>query len=331
MKQYIYEFLEKFEYPAEAAECVKAAYEAVCGTVGKTACADTAQADARPSAKNHVEQKTGEGEDTSLDTAAEFRQLLSSYEQDMGCDFKHLVARMKLISEASGIHEYTGNLLLFICLSRQLGIYYEESGIDQSIWYTSMMDLRWKNAECHLVHGIWGTFVPSWYTRFFHMTRFGFEKLQFEIVAFGRNYQKGSLILTPDSQVLNVHIPRTGARLDRDSLNRSYKLGREFYEKRLDGKPVVFVCKSWMLYPRNLELLSEHSNLRGFMSDYDIIEHGQYPDYSEVWRLFDTAYTGKLDDLPGNTSLRRGYKSWMERGEKTGWGYGVSPSAGGQL
>lgn len=314
MKQYIHEFLEQFEYQAEAAECLEAAYEAI-QACGQEVDSEAVRAD-------------GQEANGKESTSEEFTKLLRCYKEDINCDFNYLVARMQLISKAAGIHEYTGNLLLFICLSRQLKAYYEETGIDLSIWHTSMMDLKWKNTECQLVHGIWGTFVPSWFTRFYRMTRFGFGKLQFETVAFGRNYQKGSLVLAPDSQVLNVHIPRTGTRLDRDSLNCSYKLGREFYEKRLEGRPLVFVCKSWMLYPRNLELLSEHSNLRGFMSDYDIIEQGDYPDYSEVWRLFDTAYTGKPDDLPGNTSLRRGYKSWITQGKKTGWGYGVSVSAG---
>jgi len=312
MRRYIIDFLNEFEYPAEAVGCLLQAYDAICTGTDGDAVSDDA---------------TGRLADKA-DTTAVFGKLLDAYKADIHCDFKQLVAEMKGLSEAVGIHEYTGNLLLFICLTRRLKQYYTEAGIDLAIWYTSMLDLKWKNIECQLVHGIWGTFVPDWYTRFFHMTRFGFEKLQFETVCFGHYYEKNGITLVPDSVVLNVHIPRTGTRLDRDSLNHSYDLGREFYREQFEGHPIVFVCKSWMLYPKNLELLSEHSNLRAFMSDYDIIEQGEYPDYTDVWRLFDTAYTGDSSKLPGNSSLRRGYKSWIERGEKTGWGYGVSLTAG---
>ncbi len=300
MKQYIDKFLDEFSYPEEAGSCLRQAYDGIAAR----------------------QQLSGE-----------FQKLLNSYKENhQKCDFKQMTAAMKMISAAAGIHEYTGNLLLFLCLSKRLKELYQEAGIEEEIWFTSMMDLKWKLAECKLVQDVWGTFVPDWYTKFYRMQRFGFEKLQFEIVTFGKTYEKNGVVLQPDNPVLNVHIPRTGGRLERDALERSYQLGREFFHRRFpdvwEGKPLVFVCHSWMLFPRNLELLSEQSNLRSFMADYDMIEQGEYADYSEVWRLFDTKYTGDLEKLPGNTSLRRGYKGWIERGEKTGWGYGVAVSAG---
>ena len=151
------------------------------------------------------------------------------------------------------------------------------------------------------------------------MQRFAFGKLQFEEAVFGRNYEKEGIVLTPESRVIKVHIPRTGTRLDCDSLKESYKKAKEFFV----NEPMVFVCSSWLLYPRNKEILSSHSNLFAFMNDYEIIEYGCYEDYTNVWRLFDMHYNGDVEQLPQNTSLRRAYADWIRKGEKVGWGFGV--------
>ena len=172
--------------------------------------------------------------------------------------------------------------------------------------------------ECKSVYDIWGTFVPIWYKGFYQMKRFGFGKLQFEVVPFGRNYEKGGVVLTPDSRVINVHIPRTGTRLDWESLRESYRKAKEFYHQ-----PPAFVCHSWLLFPRNKEVLSPQSNLFSFLADYEIIEQGFYDDYKEVWRLFDVNYNGDVEQLPQDTSLRRAYANWIRNKEKTGWGFGV--------
>ena len=59
------------------------------------------------------------------------------------------------------------------------------------------------------------------------------------------------------------------------------------------------------------------------MDDFDVFTSGEYSNYSEIWRLFDTEYDGDPDHLPANTSLRRAYVDLIRRGEKTGWGKGV--------
>ena len=170
---------------------------------------------------------------------------------------------------------------------------------------------------------IFSSIPAAWYEGFFRMNRFGFGKLQFERWRFGMHYEKDGLVLTPDSEVLNVHIPRTGTRLDPESLRSSYREAAAFYEKQWEGRPLVFVCHSWLLFPPNREVLSPTSNLYAFLSDYEIADWGEDPDYSEVWRLFDVQYEGDVEKLPQDTSLRRAYADWIRKGRKVGWGYGV--------
>ena len=65
------------------------------------------------------------------------------------------------------------------------------------------------------------------------------------------------------------------------------------------------------------------SNLLSFMNDYDIFTFGEYSNYAEIWRLFDTDFDGDPTHLPTDSSLRRAYVDLVSRGEKIGWGRGV--------
>lgn len=290
MREYLQWFFEAFEYPAEAAATLTAAYDAL-------------YADA--------------------DFAARFDEILSRYEESIECDIGKMIEDMGKLCADAQVNEYTGKLLMHIVMSERLREYYAEAGLDERIWFTSMCDLKYKAVECKLVYGVWGSFVSGWFGRFFHATRFGFEKLQFELIEFGDEYEKDGVKLTKGSKVINIHIPRTGGRLDEESMKKAFEQAAVFYRERYGLEQVVFVCGSWLLYPKNLEILSEKSNLRRFIGVFDVYKHGEYEDYSQVWRLFDKDYKGDVDALPQDSSFRRGYADWIRRGIPTGWGSGV--------
>lgn len=290
MREYLKEFFATFTYPAEAALELTQAYETV---VGKEEC------------------------------KAEFEALLKAYDENKNCDFAGFLNSMTEIAEKAGIHKYTGHLLLCICLSKKLKEYYAAEGIDEKIYFDSVCDLKWKLIECKCVYDIWGSFVAPWFDRFFNVTRFAIGKLQFETIPFEHNYEKNGVVLTPESIVINVHIPRTGTRLERESQLEAYKQAASFFKEKYQLEHVVFVCHSWLLFPKNKEILSPQSNLYAFISDFDIIEHAESDDYGEVWRLFDKNYEGDVEKLPQDSSFRRAYADWIRKGVKTGWGFGV--------
>ena len=288
MKAYLTNFVAEYDYPQEAREALIAAYDTIVSS-----------------------------------EAAAFEALLTEYATNPQPDAGGILARMQEISKASGVHEYTGALVLLICYSRQLKEFYRLAGIPEEIFKTSMLDLRNKLMECKLVRGVWGTFVAPWLAGYYNLSRFGLGRLQFEIRDFKDNYSKDGLTLTPESKVINVHIPRTGGRLDVDSRKRSYAMAAEFFSQRFGIEPIVFYCSSWLLFPKHKEIMKEGSNLLSFIADYDIYKSGEYEDYREIWRLFDTEYQEDHSKLPADSSLRRAYIQMLDRGEKTGWGKGV--------
>ncbi len=287
---YINYFCREFDYPEEAEEHLKSACEKIYSDAA---------------------------------AAKRFEELLAEYKADPDCDYKSMTEDMKALSADAQLNEHTGYLLMFICMSEILKDYYKSRKLDYELWKRCMFDLKYKLIECRSVYGDWGIFVPGWYAGFFNLTRFAFEKLQFEAICFGAEYEKNGIVLTPESTVLNVHIPRTGGRLDRESVDRAYAQAKDFFADKFGEGPAVFVCSSWLLFPRHKEMMKAGSNLLSFISDYDIIDSGEYSDYHEIWRLFDMNYTPELSKLPADTSLRRSYIELIKNGEKTGWGRGV--------
>ena len=257
-----------------------------------------------------------------LKTDTDFYSLINAYADSYNVDYTAALASVREIALGVGVHKYTAELLLFLCYTQALQKHYENAGIPLDIYRNTVLDLKYKLDECKCVYGVWGSFVAYWFPGFFKLERFAFGRLQFELVSLGTDYSKDGVVLTPDSKVINVHIPRTRTPLTKGAVTESYRLAAEFFRPLL-GDKIAFICNSWLLFPRHNEMLSETSNIRYFISDYELMSYGEYKDYSETWRLFDTMYSGDIERLPADTSLRRAYVELIKRGEHTGWGKGI--------
>ena len=261
-----------------------------------------------------------------------FKQLIEQYETSEDyLDYKGILFEGQTIAKALGIHQHTFDLFIFLCLCEPLRIHYSERGIDEKIWLDSIMDLQYKLEECYLVHGTVGTFVAPWFGGFFDMTRFAFGRLQFEITNTKEEYIVGGICVPEGSPAINIHIPRTGTRLDHNEVLSSYRTAADWFSAIFPEGEALFTCNSWLLDPWNLTVLNPTSNLANFINDFEIVDVYSYDDYNELWRLFDCNYTGNPADLPQNTSFRRAYADRIARAEKTGGGRGFFRMKNGEI
>lgn len=289
MRAYLAHFFEEFDYASDDAAVLLSAYDAVCA----------------------------DDEASRL-----FSECLDLYEKNIHMDYEKeiLKTRSRTVAALVGIHPYTADLLIFLCMTRRLRALYAERGISEEIYRQSALDLKWKLWECKAVKGICGSFVAAWFPGFFDLTRFAIGRLQFEVIPFGDTYEKDGVRLTPESLVINVHIPRTGTPMDKESCEASYERAAAFFADAV-GEPCCFVCHSWLLYPEHLHMLSPSTNVYRFASEYDIVRSGTNSG-NDLWRLFDTDERDP-DKLPADTSLRRAYVGYLKNGGKPGWGMGV--------
>lgn len=297
MKTYLENFYREFDYPTEAIAVLNSAYD-----------------------KIYAQQKT----------AALWDEMLENYSATREISMNYLKPKCDEVTELTGVHDYTTKLLIHICLSKELREYYKEKGLDDSLWYAAMSDLKWKLIESHIVHNVWGTFVAdwNWFSRWYNITRLAFCRLQFEIIPFNREYEKDGLKLTKESRVINIHIPRTRTPLDHDEILKSYKMAAEYYKDEFKDEPMIFFCSSWLLFPTHEEILHEKSNIRKFMSDFDIFASAYYPEdnKSALWRIFDCPVTDNIDELPEDSFLKRAYKEYLKKGGTLGYGSGLFPA-----
>jgi hypothetical protein len=259
------------------------------------------------------------------ESKAILEKQVALYETDVNRNYGEILSETDRAAEIAGVHKYSAELMIFILFSKHLRALYRERGISDRIWFDSMCDLKWKLWECKAVKGSWGSFVAGWFPGFFNLTRFALGRLQFEIVEFDGEYEKDGKKLKKGDKVVNVHIPRTLTPLDKKSRDDAYAQAAESFKDMTDGAPIAFVCSSWLLYPEAEKILPAHSNIRGFMADYDIIRSkvDEEGDYHNMWRLFDMDFTGDFKDYPEDSSLRRAYKKFLLDGNRTGSGYGV--------
>ncbi len=250
-------------------------------------------------------------------------EAVAAYEANMDTDFHALLDRATAAGERVGVHAYSAQMLLFVLMSRHLRTCYEREGIDDAIFLDSMSDLKWKLWECKLLHGFYGNGSGSWNALFFQMKLFALGRLQFEIRPFRRTYEKNGKRLEPTSLVLGVHIPRTLTPFSQENCDESFARAKTFFEGHLGDAPTAFVCNSWILFPEHEKILHEKSNIRKFMSRFDITESKYAEGYDGLWRVFDMEYTGNIEDFPEDTFLQKAYKDHLRRGGKTGSGFGV--------
>ena len=159
MKKYLEDFCAEFDYPEEACEALAGAYDTI-----------------------FANEKAAET----------FSQILEDYDKTRLLDFHNIKEQLNEAAELTGVHEYTVKLLIHILLSKTLRKYYAEKGLDDSLWFGAMSDLKWKLIECHIVKDVWGTFVAdwNWFSRWYDITRVAIGRLQFEIINFKREYEK---------------------------------------------------------------------------------------------------------------------------------------------
>ena len=255
--------------------------------------------------------------------AAWWNRLVARYEVTEKCNYPAMIEDVRALADTLSIHRHTLEMLLFLALGKKLRARYAERGIDELIYYDSLMDLRYKLEECRLVHGTVGSFVSLWFSGFYTLARFALGRLQFEMTTLKAPYTVGGETLPEGSKAINIHIPRTGTRLYHDEVLASYRRAAETFADAFGDAPILFTCHSWMLDPWHAEVLAPESNMVQFLRDFALVERGDYDDYKEAWRLFDCLVGDDPDVLPADTTLRRAYVEKMRRGQPTSWGRGV--------
>ncbi len=240
-----------------------------------------------------------------------------------GFAFAGMDAAYAAIAAEAGISEYAAAMLYLLSACETLEQRYLSHGYTEELFLDTMSDLRYKLMECIECKGVWGTFVASWFGRFYRLDRFALGRFQFEKIVFeGEIFGVGGHFIRKGDPILNMHIPSSGVPLTDAVRYDSYRRAREFYYPG-EAQPTAFCCSSWLLYPDYEPYIPEHLNLKRFRRDFTVTGIGQYESFTNAWRVYGAKAELPPEEWPCDTTQRRIFAEYTKNGGRHGSAYGI--------
>ena len=289
---YLQEFFQKYDYPAEGAAALLDSLNQILAHTQMSAVMARAVA------------------------------AYESWETPVKGDIQELLNQVRQAAQDFGFPKESTELLLFLLLCPHLEQLYRQKGLPED-WFAGVArDLRSKLNECRTIRGVWGSFVADWFVRFFAVDRFVPGRLQFEMIPVPDSYCSDKIAYLRGQPSVNIHIP-SGAPLRSEEVRASIEAAAQFFADRFPDRNVLFICRSWLLFPGHLEMLPETSGIRQFMEEFTIADSYEDPTGHDLWRIFHTDSTSDIGTLPQDTSLQRAYVQWLKDGKAVGGGMGI--------
>lgn len=207
-------------------------------------------------------------------------------------------------------------LYLFVRFAIDAYEAYRAKGIEDDVYFGTFHDIQVWCLNCKRDYGEYGIEEYQWLQEHVRLALFQLGRLQFQPFVLDGDLVVEGRKLHRDTIVLNVHIPE-GEPLDPLKVAESFERARTFFR----GVPPIFICNSWLLYPRLSDILPPESNIIRFQSFFTIAGSDLESRQAEE-RIF-----GKLQSDPSayeaSTTLQRNAKAYMMAGHKLGSGCGI--------
>lgn len=195
---------------------------------------------------------------------------------------------------------------------------YNESGIDDKIYYDTMSDIKiWSEKN-----GNNGLKNYNWLKNHVKFELFRLGRLQFQLYECNNRtllYKK--LPFDYGEKLIYVHIPE-GEKLEKEKCSESFRLAESFFAKAFPEYHYgYYFCESWLLYEGNREFMKKDCNIVSFMSEFKIC-YSVKIDQQAIERIYGKRCFFKCN-YPENTSLQKSAKAYMKKGNRLGVGVGV--------
>lgn len=206
---------------------------------------------------------------------------------------------------------YTRLMILIYKIVKLMDMY-NEKGLPLKVMFDTLSDLTLRQKMYYEKCGKLGLNDEDimWLRHIYRLEIFKLGSLQFEITHMnpltwkGITYYDDAFKKVPiGTEILNVHI-RKGVDFSKEAVNKSFDMAEEFFSKYFPNHNFkAYTCNSWMLYPRNSEVLSETSNILDFAKRFEIIGETNNTEFTLKF-IFGGRYRSKKD-YPSETSLQR--------------------------
>ncbi|OAB45755.1 acyltransferase domain-containing protein [Paenibacillus antarcticus] len=193
---------------------------------------------------------------------------------------------------------------------------YQRRGIADQIYFDTFTDIEIWCSNCKRDFGEYGIHEYEWLQEHVQLRLFRLGRLQFQPSAFDRELEVEGRKIYKNQIVLNVHIP-SGEPLEPQQVEESFELARGFFR----GITPIYICHSWLIYPKLDEILKQTSNIIKFRNNF-INYQIDYDAREAEERIFNKV-SSDPSEYEAHTTLQRSAKAYLMAGNKLGSGYGI--------
>lgn len=223
---------------------------------------------------------------------------------------------------------------LFFSLAEILELkdYYLNKGIPLGYLYTSIYDLSYRLERYYKNHGVYGIsdrdlkwLAPLFKAEIFDLGSLRFQRFWFsnkEIERESYDYMllddKWKQRFPEGSPVITIHILKD-TDLRPEKIDEALKTARLFFDNYFsEHNYEIFVCRTWLLYPKTRDILSENSNISVFAKRFKIIATNKNSKQA-LDRVYGTSDLKEIEAMPKNSSLEQiAYKNSDKLGVAAG-------------
>ncbi|MGN7360525.1 acyltransferase domain-containing protein [Paenibacillus sp. SAF-054] len=249
------------------------------------------------------------------------RRQLSLVEMDEGAyaRYKQLFVndRFRFFDSVKQAAEYR-RLFLYFFVRFAADAYegYRIRGIEDEVYDATFSDIELWSSKCKEDYGEYGIEEYNWLQEHVQLRLFRLGRLQFQPYPFDRDLVADERRIYQNQIVLNVHIP-SGEPLYPEQVEDSFERARCFFR----GITPIFMCHSWLLFPKLAEVLPPDSNIVLFQKHFRI--YHEDPDAREAEQRIFNRLEADITKYEECSSLQRSAKAYLMAGNKLGSGYGI--------
>lgn len=227
----------------------------------------------------------------------------------------------------SGLNKYPYivRLTIVLILAEKAHAQYVEKGISDEIYYDTFGDIAVWAENCKKLHGAVGLENVNWINNHLNLQLFKLGRLQYQFSKFRLypDYRKTGEGNLPKNgtPALFMHIPR-GERLEIGRCRQSVIEAKDFFAKFYpDYNYRLMFTNTWLLYPKNAEFLPKKSNIRDFMSLFDVVADKKHNKDAFTYMWYGEGKNP--ESFSEDTSLRVAAKRYSLDGNSFGMGLGI--------
>lgn len=209
---------------------------------------------------------------------------------------------------------------LFSSLVELLNVknYYHNKQIPIQYLYDSISDLSFRLERFHANNNIYGLserdlrwLAPLFKAEIVDLGSLRFQRIWFSFKGIEREgydfmplSDKWKKRFPEGTPVIEIHI-QTDTDFRKDKIDEAFALARNFFERYFsEHEYEIFICRTWLLYPKTRDILSEDSNIASFSKRFEVIASHQNTKQA-LDRIYGTNDLEEIASMEKDSSLAR--------------------------